>query len=110
MTQFSYMMLRLYGRGNFTLESEMAKQNFESQAVEKLMAVKSILPNMDRMLWKCDPNVPNERLTFEKLTMLQVINSEPKFLFFSFNQRYICRLHQPCGTLKTNLDVSLKLI
>ena len=78
MTQFSYMMLRLYGRGNFTLESEMAKQNFESQAVEKLMAVKSILPNMDRMLWKCDPNVPNERLTFEKLTMLQVIQS-PSF-------------------------------
>ena len=76
MTQFSYMMLRLYGRGNFTLESEMAKQNFESQAVEKLMAVKSILPNMDRMLWKCDPNVPNERLTFEKLTMLQVIQSQ----------------------------------
>ena len=76
MTQFSYMMLRLYGRGNFTLESEMAKQNFESQAVEKLMAVKSILPNMDRMLWKCDPNVPNERLTFEKLTMLQVFQSQ----------------------------------
>ena len=81
MTQFSYMMLRLYGRGNFTLESEMAKQNFESQAVEKLMAVKSILPNMDRMLWKCDPNVQNERLTFEKLTMLQVIQSQ-SFSFF----------------------------
>ena len=66
------MMLRLYGRGNFTLESEMARRNFEAQATEKLLAVKSILPHMDQMLWRCDPNVQNEHLTYEKLTMLQV--------------------------------------
>ena len=70
--QFSYMMLRLYGRGNFTLESEMARKNFEAQATEKLLAVKSILPHMDKKLWKCDPTVQNEHLTYEKLTMLQV--------------------------------------
>jgi len=71
MIQFSYMMLRLYGRGNFTLESDMAKRSFESQATEKLLAVKSILPHMDKMLWSCDPNIQNEHLTYEKLTLLQ---------------------------------------
>ena len=50
----------------------MARRNFEAQATEKLLAVKSILPHMDKKLWKCDPTVQNEHLTYEKLTMLQV--------------------------------------
>ena len=58
---------------NFT-ESEMARQKFESQATEKLLAVKSILPRMSRKYWKCDPDQHVEGETFVRLThLLQVI-------------------------------------
>ena len=71
MVQFSYMMLKLYERGNFTLESELARKNFESQATEKLFAVKSILPHMKKTYWRCDPNQNNEGLTFLQIQLLQ---------------------------------------
>lgn len=48
-------MLRLYGKGNFTVESDLARKSFESQATEKLLAVKKILPELSREYWKCDP-------------------------------------------------------
>ena len=73
MIQFSYMIMRLYGQGNFTTESELAKSRFESQAVEKLIAVKAILPHMSRSFWKCDPDQPIEGETYVKITnLLQV--------------------------------------
>ena len=31
MIQFSYMMLKLYNKGNFTLEEDLARRSFESQ-------------------------------------------------------------------------------
>ena len=52
----------------------MARQKFESQATEKLLAVKSILPRMSRKYWKCDPDQHAEGETFVRLThLLQVI-------------------------------------
>ena len=51
----------------------MARQKFESQATEKLLAVKSILPRMSRKYWKCDPDQHAEGETFVRLThLLQV--------------------------------------
>ncbi len=46
------MMLRLYGRGNFTLEAELAQRTFQQQATDKLVAVKGVLPNMDKDFWR----------------------------------------------------------
>ena len=42
MIQFSYMILRLYDQGNFTMETELARRKFETQANEKLIALKGI--------------------------------------------------------------------
>ena len=51
----------------------MAKNNFESQAIEKLLAVKSVLPKMSRKYWKCDPDEHVEGETFIRMTnLLQV--------------------------------------
>ena len=67
------MMLRLYNRGNFTLESELARRSFESQATDKLLAVKGILPNMSRDFWRCDPKTNVEGATYVRVTeLLQV--------------------------------------
>ena len=42
MIQFSYMILRLYDQGNYTMETELARRKFETQANEKLIALKGI--------------------------------------------------------------------
>lgn len=70
MVQFAYMIMRLQGRGNFTFESELAKENFEERAAEKLMAVKAILPHMSRNYWRCDPMQPIENDTYIRITNL----------------------------------------
>jgi len=73
MIQFSYMMLKLYNRGNFTLESDLARKSFESQATDKLMVVKVILPNMSRDFLRSDPIRHVEGKTFVRMTnLLQV--------------------------------------
>ena len=62
-----------------SLESELARQTFESQATEKLMAVKAILPKMSRNFWRCDPDEHVEGQTFVRMTnLLQVNTSLPK--------------------------------
>merc|ERR1719203_1567736 len=70
MIQFSYMILRLYGQGNFTMETELARRKFETQANEKLIAVKAILPKMSRTFWKCDPDEHKEGQTYVRVTNL----------------------------------------
>lgn len=64
------MMLRLYNRGNFTLESELARKSFEAQATDKLLAVKGILPKMDREYFRCDAENQVEGETYIRLTRL----------------------------------------
>ena len=78
MIQFSYMMLRIYNRGNFTLEEDLARRSFETQAAEKLLAVKSILPNLSREYWRCDPVRHREGSTYVKMTQLLQVNKECK--------------------------------
>merc|ERR1719433_748106 len=45
MLQFSYMMLKIYNKGNFTAEADAARDNFEKQAVEKMKSMLMVLPN-----------------------------------------------------------------
>ena len=62
----------------------MAKNNFESQAIEKLLAVKSVLPKMSRKYWKCDPDEHVEGETFIRMTNLLQVSQffEAKKPFF----------------------------
>jgi hypothetical protein len=48
----------------------MARKSFESQATEKLLAVKAILPHMSRNYWICDPKVHKDGQTFVRITNL----------------------------------------
>merc|ERR1719495_1849225 len=64
MLQFSYMILRINEKGNFTAEAEAAKKNFEDEATEKLMAVKTVLPQLERLYRRCDPVKHVEGQTF----------------------------------------------
>jgi hypothetical protein len=75
MVQFAYMMLRLYNKGNFTLESELARRTFESQAMDKLLSMKKVLPKMSRDFWRCDADIQVEGDTYVRLTNLLQVRS-----------------------------------
>jgi len=83
MVQFSYMMLKLYNRGNFTLESELARRSFEGQATDKLWAVKNVLPKMSQDYWRCDAERQREGQTYVRITnLLQVRFSIKASIYF----------------------------
>eukprot|EP00090_Calanus_glacialis_P044576 TRINITY_DN7968_c0_g1_i1.p1 TRINITY_DN7968_c0_g1~~TRINITY_DN7968_c0_g1_i1.p1 ORF type:complete len:702 (-),score=219.95 TRINITY_DN7968_c0_g1_i1:63-2168(-) len=70
MLQFSYMMLRIYEKGNFSVESTAAKEKFEQQATEKMNSIKLVLPNMSREFMKCDPPQHKQGETYLEITKL----------------------------------------
>jgi hypothetical protein len=65
--------MRLYGKGNFSLESELARTTFEDRVAQKLLEVKEILPQMSRQFQRCDPRLHVEGKTYIRMTnLLQV--------------------------------------
>jgi len=70
MLQFSYMMLKIYNKGNFTAEAEAAKTKFEEQATEKMNSIKMVLPTMSRQYMKCDPPEHKKGETYLEVTKL----------------------------------------
>lgn len=83
MMQFSWMLLRLYGRGNFTIESDIARSEFEQRVIEKAHAARTVLSRLPTWMWKCDPSVANQR---ENETYLQFTELLHVRFFFLLNQ------------------------
>lgn len=55
MVQFSYMLLKLYNKGNFTQESELMKQRYLERTRDSASAIIDAIKDTSRELWKCDP-------------------------------------------------------
>ncbi|XP_046993207.1 uncharacterized protein LOC124605512 isoform X1 [Schistocerca americana] len=70
MMQFSWMLLRLYGKGNFTLEAEMMHRTYKERALMKLEAARAAMKFASRHMWQCDPHEHEEGKTYERLTRL----------------------------------------
>jgi hypothetical protein len=70
MLQFSYLILRLSNRGNYTLESDLANKSFDVQTTEKLTEIKNVLARIPRDIWACDPDRQIEGTTFVQMTQL----------------------------------------
>jgi len=70
MLQFSYMMLRIYKKGNFSVEADAAKEKFELQATEKMNSIKLVLPTMSREIVRCDPPEHKQGETYLEITKL----------------------------------------
>ena len=65
--------MRLYGQGNFSLESDLARSTFETRVAQKLIEVKEILPQMSKEFRRCDPRIQVEGKTYIRMTnLLQV--------------------------------------
>uniref|UniRef100_U5EP73 Putative secreted protein n=1 Tax=Corethrella appendiculata TaxID=1370023 RepID=U5EP73_9DIPT len=70
MMQFSWMLLKTYGKGNFTKESELMRNNFEDR-IEKTQAIlQKVMERSDRDIWRCDPNKFIENENYLQITRL----------------------------------------
>ncbi|EFA08554.1 uncharacterized protein LOC658141 isoform X2 [Tribolium castaneum] len=70
MIQFAYMLKRLYGEGNFTTESQIARERFQERTTNIIDAVKSAMSTTSRDLWKCDPKRHVSGETYVEVTQL----------------------------------------
>lgn len=55
MMQFSYTLLRLYGKGNFTHEGNVMKDDYLQRMQEKAESMRASIGDVTRKLWNCDP-------------------------------------------------------
>lgn len=70
MMQFSWMLLRTYGVGNFTKEADLMRQRFESRTNKTHVVLQKVMERADNCLWRCDAPENEEGRTYERLTKL----------------------------------------
>ncbi|XP_039296531.1 uncharacterized protein LOC111046010 isoform X1 [Nilaparvata lugens] len=70
MMQFSWMLLRLYNRGNFTLEAETSRNKYVQQMKQQVQIAKETIADASTAMWRCDARKQVEDETYTKLTRL----------------------------------------
>ncbi|XP_045478276.1 uncharacterized protein LOC123683340 isoform X2 [Harmonia axyridis] len=70
MIQFSYMLLKMYGRGNFTKEAAISKMKFKERTNKSFEIAKNAMKEASREYWRCDPRKHVKGETYEELTEL----------------------------------------
>lgn len=70
MMQFSWMLLRTYGVGNFTREADLMRQRFEGRTNKTHIMLQKVMVRADNTLFRCDPVKHEEGQTYERVTKL----------------------------------------
>ncbi|XP_017139529.1 uncharacterized protein LOC108153940 isoform X1 [Drosophila miranda] len=70
MMEFSWMMLRVYGKGNFTQEAELMRTDYERRTERTLKLLKDVMTRADRIVWRCDPKKHEAGVTYDEVTRL----------------------------------------
>lgn len=70
MMQFSWMLLKSYGKGNFTREAQLMRKSFEERARKTQALLHDVMVRADRQVWRCDPHEHVEGVTYEAVTRL----------------------------------------
>lgn len=70
MMQFSWMLLRTYGVGNFTKEADLMRQRFEGRTNKTHIVLQKVMERADNALFRCDPQQHIEGRTYERVTKL----------------------------------------
>ncbi|RZC38220.1 uncharacterized protein BDFB_003195 [Asbolus verrucosus] len=84
MTQFAYMIKKLYGQGNFSREAEDATEEFKSHTDEIIETVNHYMSTASTEVWKCDPERHISGETYVEITNLvqgyiqNKVNLDPK--------------------------------
>ncbi|XP_063707840.1 uncharacterized protein LOC134836578 isoform X2 [Culicoides brevitarsis] len=70
MMQFSWMLLKTYGKGNFAKEAEIMKNQFNERTNQTQTLLKRVMERADRSVWRCDPTHHVSGETYEEITRL----------------------------------------
>ncbi|KAL9917759.1 uncharacterized protein ACN427_000395 [Glossina fuscipes fuscipes] len=70
MMQFSWMILRIYGKGNYTQESTLMRQEYGRRNEKTVRLLRKTMDSADRSVWRCDPAVYKLGETYEEITRL----------------------------------------
>ncbi|XP_039753721.1 uncharacterized protein LOC120629046 isoform X2 [Pararge aegeria] len=70
MMQFSWMLLRIYGKGNFTQEASLTRQRYGERTSRTAAAARAALAIARRDLYRCDPPEHKIGETYEEVTRL----------------------------------------
>ncbi|KOB66538.1 Uncharacterized protein OBRU01_21101 [Operophtera brumata] len=70
MMQFSWMLLRIYGKGNYTQEASLTRQRYSERTGQAAAAARAALSLASRDLYRCDPSVHEEGVTYDQVTRL----------------------------------------
>ncbi|XP_037934522.1 uncharacterized protein LOC119668915 isoform X2 [Teleopsis dalmanni] len=68
--EFSWMMLRIYGKGNFTEESELMRSDYQKRTERTLKLLREVMLRSSRNVWHCDPDKYVKGETYEEVTRL----------------------------------------
>jgi Domain of unknown function (DUF4803) len=76
--QFSWMLLRNYGKGNFTIESQLMKKRFDHRTDRTYALLHSVIKDADTSIWRCDPKFHVKDETYVMFTGLMqgYVNNE----------------------------------
>lgn len=69
MMQFSWMLLKAYGKGNFTAEAKLMRRRFEDRTRRTQVLLQRVMQQSDRDYWRCDPELTKQK---EGETFLQI--------------------------------------
>ncbi|XP_014222968.1 uncharacterized protein LOC106649836 isoform X2 [Trichogramma pretiosum] len=110
MMQFSWTMLRMYNKGNFTEEVEQLKQQYAIRTSETLRAVKTAMSFAPREFWKCDPAKHQLDTTYTELKQVfqgYIVNEvdmnpqstcKENCAYYSYSKVHGCYGNQFCAT------------
>ncbi|XP_069158749.1 uncharacterized protein [Procambarus clarkii] len=70
MQEFSWMLLRIYNEGNFTVEQEVARRLYLQYSEDIMREAKAVLVKESREFFKCDPQKHVQGETYVQITEL----------------------------------------
>lgn len=70
MMEFSWMMLRVYGKGNYTQEAELMRNDYQKRTERTLKLLKDVMLRADRIVYRCDPPKHIAKVTYDEVTRL----------------------------------------
>ncbi|XP_026734291.1 uncharacterized protein LOC113498483 isoform X3 [Trichoplusia ni] len=108
MMQFSWMLLRIYGRGNFTQEASLTRQRYAERTGQTATAARAALSRANRKLYRCDPQEYTKDTYAEVTRLLQGyvenevdMNSDgtckENCAFYTLAERHDCYKEQFCA-------------
>ncbi|XP_041782486.1 uncharacterized protein LOC121599056 isoform X1 [Anopheles merus] len=72
MMQFSYMLLKTQGQGNFTVESQARRNELQTRLARTQQLVRNVMNQTSGEYWRCDPDrgAHRENVTYVQFTRL----------------------------------------